>query len=493
MPKPWEKYAAQGQKPWEKYGQPKPAPTPSEPEGPGLLESGLSAVGDVVSGAAKEAPLVLGRAANIPRDIVSGAISLALDKFGSPALQAADIKRAEDEYRLRQMAAPLEQQEGEGKASKLGRIVSRSAPTMALAALTGGTSLPAQAAIMGGTSGAQAVSEGGGAGDIALQAALGAAAPMAGPVLSKVLGKPAQGLKALAVKQYERGLGATKESMKTEAARIAPELVERGVSGSLKGLSRRATTQVEELGRQISASYRAATQSGTKVSGSQLANALERLKVPFKETGQAGQEVVLNPRAVGAIDDMQSILRELGDASPSAIWKFRKTVDDIVSASNGFTRELPGGTAKSLQKQVRGILQEELNRAVPNVSRLNTEFRLWKGLQDVTAATMKRQTSQERNLIPAILGSGVGGGVAATGSLTGAGGAGLATAALVQFIRSPLWRTFSAVQKNALADILAGGSQAFKSEAGRNAATMLALFGAKGSVQPEPTLAGTAQ
>ena len=464
-------------------------PKESAPE-PGIVEKGMSAVGDFVAGAAKEAPLVINRAAALPGDIVSGALSLLADRMG-PDIQRADIQRNEAAYRQREgIEAPLREQAGEAGASKLGRIVSRGAPTAALAALTGGASLPAQAALLGATSGAQSASEGGGASDVALSAGIGAAAPLIPTALSRAVGAPAKALKNLAVKQYERGLGATKEAMKTEAARIAPELVERGVMGSLKGLSKKATANVDDLGAQIQAAYKGATKAGAKIDGAALADALDRLKVPFKEMGQQGQEVVLNPKAIGAIDEMQGILRELGDATPSAIWKFRKTVDDIVSASNGFTRELPGGTAKALQRQVRGILQEELNRAVPDVVKLNAEFRLWKGLQDVAGATLKRRTSQERNLIPAVLGGTVGGGVAAAGSLAGGGGAGLAAAGLVQLIRSPLWRTFSAVQKNALADVLSGSSEAIASRTGKQMLTTLALF-TRGGVQPEPTPAET--
>jgi hypothetical protein len=467
-------------------------PAPAKAEGPGLLQRGLSAVGDVVSGAVKEAPLVAMRAAQLPQDIVSGAASLVADKLGSPALQAADIKRNEAGNNFRRgVEAPLEQKPDEGRASKLGRIVSRSAPTAALAALTGGASLPAQAAILGSASGAQTVSEGGGAGDAALSAALGGAAPFVGAGISKATGVAGKGLRSMAVKQYERALGATKEGMKAEAARIAPELLDRGVKGTLKGLAGKATANVDDIGQQIQASYQAASKAGTRISGDQLANALEKLKTPFIEAGQGGKDVVLNPGAVKAVDDLQGILRELGDATPSAIWKFRKTVDDVVAASNGFTRELPGGTAREIQKQTRAILQKELNRAVPDVQALNSEFRLWKGLQDVTQATLKRRTSQENSLIPSILGGGAFSGLAATGSALAAAPAGAMTYALVQFVRSPIYRTTSAVTKNALADVLSGVSGAAKTTAGKNALNLLALFGAKGAhsqtSQPEDT------
>lgn len=455
--------------------QPELAPK-SEPKAlpPGALEQ----MAGVQVGFAKELPRLALQAANLPRDVISGALSLIADQLG-PQAQRADILKSEAEYKARQMVqAPVEPGKAETAGEKAGRFVGRAAPAMALAGATGGATLPMQSAVFGGISGAQSAAEGGTPSQMALAAALGAASPYVGPALSRVIGVPASALRTLAVKQYERGLGATKDAMKAEASRITPELLDRGVSGSLKGLSAKATANVDDIGRQIQAEYRAATQAGTKIDGSKLATGLERLKTPFKELGQNGQEVILNPKAVGAIDEMQGILRELGDTTPSAVWKFRKTVDDIVSASNGFTRELPGGTAKALQKQVRGILQEELNRAVPNVGRLNSEFRLWKALQDVTEATLKRRTSQEGSLIPAILGGSIGGGVAATGSLTGAGGAALLTASLVRALRSPLWRTVSAVQKAKLADVLSGGSEALTTEAGRDAMTMLALFGA---------------
>lgn len=375
-------------------------------------------------------------------------------------------------------------------AQKLGQVAGKSVFPMLVGAASGGLSIPLQSAALATSGVAQVGSAGGSPSEMTTTGVLDASAPLVGPLLEKVAGPVAKGLRGMAVKQYERALGATKDATKAEASRIAPELLDRGVTGSLKQLNAQATGQVSDIGQQIQASYREATKAGTKVDGNGLADALEALKTPFREMGKSGP-VDLNPKAIGAIEDMQGILRELGDASPSAIWKFRKTVDDIVSASNGFTRELPGGTAKSIQKQVRGIIQEELNKAVPDVSRLNSEFRLWKGLQDVTAATMRRQTSQERNLIPAIIGAGGFGGVAATGSLAGAGGAGLAMAALTQLVRSPLWRTMSAVQKNALADVLSGGGQALGTEAGKSAATMLALFGAKGIGQPEPSLVGT--
>lgn len=496
MAGPWEKYGGSpAPSPWEKYGGAPKAQAPlSLSEQIQQAASGIASNElDFLKSAAKELPLVAMRAVNLPRDILSGATSLIADRLPA-SVQAADILRNEQEQKLRQgLEKPLAPTQEELAGGKLGRIAARAAPSIALTALTGGASIPAQSAMMGPLSAAQTASEGGSPAEMAVSGGLGALAPLAGPALSKAVGAPASALKNLAVKQYERALGATTNAMKAEASRIAPELLQRGVTGSLKGLSGQATENVGNLGKAIQTSYQQASQAGKTISGSQLAGALERLKVPFQTTGQAGQPVVLNPKAIGAIDDMQRILTELGDTSPSTIWKFRKTVDDIVSASNGFTRELPGGTAKALQKQVRGILQEELNRAVPNVEKLNGEFRLWKGLQDVSNATLRRRTSQEGSLIPAILGGAAGGGVAATGSLTGAGTAAAATALLVRMARTPLWRTTSAVTKNAIADILSGGSEALNTEAGRNASMLLALFGIRGGVQPEQSQATPGQ
>jgi hypothetical protein len=277
--------------------------------------------------------------------------------------------------------------------------------------------------------------------------------------------------------------------MKTEAARIAPELLERGVRGSLKKLLGMAGTQVDDLGKQIRVAYEAATGAGKKLDGGKLANALESLKTPFRAVGASGDDVALNPQAIKAIEELQGVLRELGSSvSPSTIWKFRQSVDDVVAGSNGFTRELPRASVKTLQKKVRHILQTELTRAVPRVERLNREFRLWKGLQDVANATIKRRTSQEGSLIPAILGAGGATVGAATGGLVGAGGGALLAAQVARAMRSPLWRTFSATQKHSLAGYLSGAEEVLTGP-GRQLLTLftLAASGASSEALKEPT------
>lgn len=110
------------------------------------------------------------------------------------------------------------------------------------------------------------------------------------------------------------------------------------------------------------------------------------------------------------------------------------------------------------------MVQAELNKAVPNIQKLNAEYALWESLQDVAGETALRKTGQQG--LPGILARGVGGAVG-SGVGWGIGGpwgaaAGLAagqqaTKKIADMMASPLWRTVSAVQKNEIAKLLERG------------------------------------
>lgn len=374
-------------------------------------------------------------------------------------------------------------------AEPAGAFAVRAAPAAAAALATGGASLPAQAAIQALVAAAQAgVAEAKPAKETAVEAGLSAAAPFVPPVAKAALGKAAGGLKTWAANLYGKALAPTKEATKTLAGEVVPELIERRVAGSLKTIRARSETELSKFGAEIGAAYNAATKAGKKVDAVALAKGLEPLKVPFTEVAANGDVVILNPGAVSAIEGLQTTLKELGDsATPQAVFKFRRVIDDIVSASNGFTRELPQGTTKALQKQARAVFQAELNKAVPDVVALNSEYSFWKSAQRVVAETQRRRTGQEMNLIPTILGSA---GAVATGTFGGGAPAaiagGLAVQALTRVLRSPLYRTWSSVMKDALGDALAGKAAALATPAGKQVATQLALMGIRLSFgQPE--------
>ncbi len=501
----------------------KPAAEPTKPGAAvppvvGMLGKASEAFGGLLTGAAKEAPLVATRAAAAPERAISATLAGALEAIG--AKDFAQRMRQQTAERKAAVEEPFVPQGVETGPEKLGRTLTRTAPQAALAALTGGASLPAQAAIQGAAGAAQTASEGAGPGEVAASGVLSAAAPVVAAGAGKALSAVSDKLKSSAIKLYNQALHPTKEATKVTAERVLPEALERGIQGNLRQIGDLAEEQVATLGSKIHETYRAATAAGKRISATQLANAIEPLKVSFTSVttnpkmvestlvNAAGQKIttpqlieevtVLNPGAISAIEDIQSTLRSLGkNATPEDIQKYKRVIDDLVSSSNGFTRDLPRGSAKEIGRRARKSFAQVLEQAAPSVEQLNTEFAFWKGLQRIVKETSTRKVGQQETvelLESGIRKGGIGGAVggvigAAIGGPTGAavgGGLGFAAASkLAAFMKTPLYRTWSATHKNALAGILAGNAKALASVEGKQVQTMLALAGIKAVVGRE--------
>jgi hypothetical protein len=178
-----------------------------------------------------------------------------------------------------------------------------------------------------------------------------------------------------------------------------------------------------------------------------VAQSLEAMK-SAKEFVVAGKPV--NKAAIKKIDELKDIVTQWGPkAPPDVLWKVRKSFDDIVGG--GFGQELTRGTAKAITRDSRAALQKELNKADPSIESLNAVYGLYEGLRKVTTATLKRETGQKKSVE---IGLSVG-----AGALLGQGYLedSATFSVLTWLIRTPRWRTVSAVQKYRLADLLSRG------------------------------------
>jgi hypothetical protein len=433
---------------------------------------------DVLKGAAKEVPLMAQRAARMPLDIASGATDLALDATGlgkNETITRARIKQAEDEYKLRQMLErPFEEGADASAGEKFGRGAARVAPQVALGVATSGASLPVQMGLGAAAQGAQSLSEGAEVGEAAGAAALAGAAPLASAAVSKA----GSGLRSAAVEQYLKALNPTTRAMKAEAEKIVPELLERGVTGSMKALQERGAAESQKAGAQLGAAYGDASASGMTVDAKQIAAQLNSLKEHFLARSGAGKLVPTNPAALSAIKGLQKTLTRLGDnVSPDQLWKFRQNIDEIVQQAGGFAKDQIRGTSGSIAKGARAKVQDALN-AVPNVEALNREYALWNGLRNVAKATGARKVGQQGAAGQLARASGAVAGVA-LGGITGGIGGGIGGAIAGQelakrftnLMSSPTWRTMSAVTKDKIGRDLAAGRY-------KDLAAMLTRFGA---------------
>ena len=483
--------------PWEEMprGQPggptrfDPSRMPPAPEERSFASRALGEAGNLVGGflggAAQELPLVGARLGNLGEDVAHGAALLGADALGideneSPALRSIGNVRQQRRQALEQSS--LQADPNASPEEQVGRTVARIAPQIALGAATGGTSLPVQMGAAALGQGAQALSEGASPGEAAVSGGMAAAGPAAG----RALGAGGRWLRRGAVQQYTRALNPTQRAGKLAAPRIVPELLDRGVTGNLDELAQMGAQRSEEVGEQIAGRYAGGTARGQRIDADALADELERLREPF--IGRARDQaaaveaatsrgphgpivdpvkmelanrglVVLDDSPFQAISDIQSRLRSI-QPDPENLWKLRRNLDNIVNASNGFTRPISPRVAASVARDARSVLQRGLTQADPDIRALNEEYRLWEDLQTIARETALRKTGQQGSAGWVARGAGglAGSAVGAAGGPLGAAGGALAGAqvskTLTDLMSSPAWRTVSAVQKAKLSRLM---------------------------------------
>jgi hypothetical protein len=228
------------------------APQPKPKKGKTTWSDVLRSMGGGVAGAAagfaKELPLVAERAAMMPNDIASGLVSLAADQLG-PEAQAADLKRTEQQGRLRRaVTTPFEQGADASTGEKIGRGIADAAPQMGLAALTGGASIPLQMGLGATAQGAQSLSDGAPLGDAALAAGVAGIAPGAAWLVGKAASPFAGSVNRAAMAAAER-LGIKLPASAATNSRVA-QYVEGMASKMLggQGVANRAARAATDLG-----------------------------------------------------------------------------------------------------------------------------------------------------------------------------------------------------------------------------------------------------
>ena len=313
-----------------------------------------------------------------------------------------------------------------------------------------------------------------------IQAATELIPPLAGPV------------RRAAETQYERALAPTTKANKVIAKKIAPELLERGEYGSLKSLQERAEQHAADIRPQLDAAYGRVPTSSTAGSGTQIVQDLEKMKAKYTVLGQPA-----NPQAVKAISGVQDIVNQYGaDIDPNSLRKLKSIFDDPVAAKAGYAgADLSTQYTLKAQKAAANSIRDIMGKASPDIAELNKEITFWLNVQRVTSQSGLRQTGQAGGLTKVLGPLAAGTAAATTGAKFGPqvgleSGVGTAlTIIAYQAMRSPLWRTGSAVLKDRFADALARGSVG-------DSLALLARLGiaAQGSKQPNfqssPTGAG---
>lgn len=309
--------------------------------------------------------------------------------------------------------------------------------------------------------------QGGGAPEMGIAAGLTAALPAVGGAAARL----SRGLRTGAEKAEAQALGATKEWAKSEAAKLAPGMLERGVRGSREAMLEQATAASKEAGKRLGAAYKAAAEAGQTVSGpvirGELQFAKDGLMVP-NATGQmipiAGAEGVLKK-----LDKLENFVTQLGDDIPVDHAHKIKTLWDRVVAKAGLYG--PKAMANATDQEAAWAIREgagsfrQLLNDVPDVAALNKEFAFQAGLRDVLKETLKRTQAQGGGLLAGTTSAAGGAAGFASGddltdSLTKAFVGAAAGKKFVQLMQSPWWRTtVTAPMKDAMARALASGDK----------------------------------
>ena len=276
-------------------------------------------------------------------------------------------------------------------------------------------------------------------------------------------------LQRAATTQYERALAPTTRINKAITQDIAPEMIRRGEYGSLEGMEKRAGQKIAELNPQLNQAYAQAGSiptstgalGGAKIvgAGDQVIGELEQLKQTYRPEGITAQ-----PQAVNAIEGVQNIVKQYGsDISPDSLRRLRQIFEEVPAQRGAYAgADLSTNYTLNAQRQAADSIRGILNKN-PDIGALNKEISFWLDVQRVTSQSGLRRTGQEGGLMRVL--SPLAAGLAAStsgirfGATTGleAGTATALTAMAYQAMRSPGWRTASAVVKSRFADALARG------------------------------------
>lgn len=297
-----------------------------------------------------------------------------------------------------------------------------------------------------------------------VSAAITAAIP-SGPAIQK----SAASLREGAEKTVAQALGPTKEWAKVEAAKLAPQMLARGVKGSREAMLAQAKQMASALGQELDNAYAAAAQAGDTVPGNLVRGHLVATRDALMVADEAGAKIAIpgTEPILAKLGELDDFVARLGpDVPVDKAAHIKRVWDQIVSKAGLYgpkaaSSPTDSGTAWSLRESA-GAFRELLNKN-PTIGELNAEVAFWTGLKNVLKETQKRTQAQSGGLVQA----GMGGAGVVAGALSGdsmseratnAALGGLAGRQLVRLVQSPAWRTtVSGPLKQQLANALASG------------------------------------
>jgi hypothetical protein len=327
-----------------------------------------------------------------------------------------------------------------------------------------GRSLEEQNSVRGG----QAV---GGAAELALAVpglAEKAVGKLAAPIIkSKPVQALGRGIKGLAVETMERALSPTKDKMKILAKRVAPQMLEEKIAGTLKSIGKQAKEGLKNAAEELDEFGAIEGFTDSK----KVLSVLEEAKRSFVTP----RGVVVDAKPLKIIDNLSQVIRDAADEggqiAREELRSIRQIWDKAVYAGEKtLGKTVEEGTELSLKKMATDSIRNLLAEEVPDLAKINKKFNFYSNLLKLAEATGARRTGQSglvRRGFGALLGSQFG---KVASNVTGIPGGEIAGAAagseMAKITGSTLFKSLSAKGKNMVADAILQGDKSLAKIAG---------------------------
>lgn len=274
--------------------------------------------------------------------------------------------------------------------------------------------------------------------------------------------KKAEELKQKAIVQYQKGLNSGKEKYKEKGEKIIPELLDKKVWGTFRGLMKKADEGIEMAEKDYEKLGELQGIIGTSDIVNKIDDKMSKMLRPdgtvisikqtsFNELQKLKDDILayttkswIAGESVETLSAEQQKLRELAQNYGKELYDTRKAMKTINDSKT-----------LSQVKEVDGAIRTLLNSKNPKYAEINKIYSLNTSLKDILIDTAQRTNSHKMiNIVRAVGGSGGGMLGAVMGGLPGAIAGGITMTAIAEILNSTWYNTLKAVQKNDLANKL---------------------------------------
>lgn len=365
----------------------------------------------------------------------------------------------------------------ESNAAKVGKFAEQAAEFMlpggAVSKATKAAPVLGRIAAQAGTAAAVAAAQSGGDPKTTAEAALiggageGVGAALNSPLVPRLLRSSAE-------KQYGQAINATKQGNKWVSQNIAvPELLDRNVSAmTLKGLQKKATTSVDAIGNAINDAWKSLPE-GSALELEPTWNAIEKSAGDaLTITASNGKQIPVTAQAqnaLGNLNYLKQTLLDVAEQNPTSgklevpvekLRQLRQAWDEVAAQAKVYQgQQLADAATGKIHAMAADAIRSHLGQEFPDIAALNKEFSFWKNVEKVVGDTVLRREGQAKPISRQLASAAGATAGAVAGGLHGAILGKQAMDGLQTLTNSTAWKTVSAVQKNKLAQYLAGGNR----------------------------------